>query len=296
MGYIDRGAEEAIVRLAGRNGELVARSSLLEEGVAKAAIDRRVRSRHLRLLHPGVYFTGHGEPNRRQFHHAAVMACGEGAALRRLSASELWRMLAAHAGPPEVLHSGPRRRGPAGVALARTILLAPTEITVHHGTPVTTPARTLLDLAATDHPALDEALHEAQALRLVRREELEALAGSGRHGAARLRALLSDAPGYTRQGAERHLRSLILKAQLPRPEFNARLDGRERDAVWARHRLVLEVDGYAAHGTRDAFERDRRRDQELAAAGYRSVRLTWRQLTGEPEAVVARLAAVLAQG
>lgn len=79
------------------------------------------------------------------------------------------------------------------------------------------------------------------------------------------------------------------------PHFNAHLDGAERDAVWLDHRLVVEVDGFAAHGSRDAFERDRRRDQQLVAAGYRTLRVTWRQLTGEPEAVVARLAAALAR-
>lgn len=129
---------------------------------------------------------------------------------------------------------------------------------------------------------------------LVRRDELEALAASGRRGSARLRTLLTDTTGYTRRGAEHRLRSLILKAQLPIPLFNFRLLGHEQDAVWLKRRLVVEVDGYAAHGSRAAFERDRRRDQDLAAAGYHTLRVTWRQLTGEPEAVIARLAAVLA--
>lgn len=71
--------------------------------------------------------------------------------------------------------------------------------------------------------------------------------------------------------------------------------GRERDAVWREQRLVVEVDGFAAHGHRRAFEGDRRRDQDLTAAGHRTLRFTWRQLTGEPEAVVAVIAAALAR-
>lgn len=295
MSRIDRGAEQAIARLAARHRDLVARSALLDEGVSAAAVDRRVASDRLELLHPGVYFTGHGEPTREQRHLAAVLACGAGAHLAGASAAELWSMLSAGPGAPEVLRDGPRRRGPAGVTLRRTALLPHAERTMRRGVPVTTPARTLLDLAAARHPGLEIALNEALALRLVGPPALASLARSGRRGGARLRALLTEAPGYTRQAAERRLRELLRRAQLPSPRFNLRLEGAERDAVWTDERLVLEVDGYAAHGTRSAFERDRRRDQQLVAAGYRTLRVTWRQLTGEPEAVVARLAGALAR-
>jgi len=294
MGCIDVHAEVTIARLAGRDDDVIARSSLLHEAVTSTAIDDRVRSGRLRPMHPGVYFAGHGEPSRLQAHRAAVLACGATAVLRRASAGELWRMLSAHPGPPEVLCAGARRRGPAGVALARTAHLPPNEVTAYRGIPVTTPARTLLDLAAADHPGLEHALNEALALRLVRRDGLESLAAAGRRGSARLRSLLTDSAGYTHEGAERLLRSLVRRAQVPRPLFNYRLLGRDRDAVWPEHRLVLEVDSFAVHGSRLAFERDRRRDQELAAHGYRTVRVTWRQLVEEPEAVVARLAAALA--
>lgn len=105
--------------------------------------------------------------------------------------------------------------------------------------------------------------------------------------------MLAEAPGYTRAEAERRLRSLLLKAQFPRPDFSARIEGHDADVVWPEHRLILEVDGYARHSSRRAFEADRRRDQ-APAAGYVTVRVTWRQLTQEPEAVIARLAGALA--
>jgi very-short-patch-repair endonuclease len=69
--------------------------------------------------------------------------------------------------------------------------------------------------------------------------------------------------------------------------------GWEVDAVWDRERLVVEVDGYRYHRTRAKFERDRRKDAQLLAVGYRVLRVTWRQLTREHETVIATLAATL---
>lgn len=294
MGTIDVAAEAAIARLATAGDALIARSALLQEGVRPSAIDDRVRSGRLHVVHPGVYFAGHGELSRTQIHLAAVLATGAGSVSGLASAAEVWRLLSAAPGPPHVVRAGPRRRGPAAVVVHHTSHLPADEATVQRGIPVTTPARTLLDLAAADHPGLELTLDEAFALRLIRRRELEALATSGRRGSARLRRILQISEGYTREGAERELRALLLKAQVPLPVFNHVLLGRERDAVWLEHRIVLEVDGFASHGGRRAFHADRRRDQEVAAHGYLPLRASWPQLTGEPEALVARLAAALA--
>lgn len=87
---------------------------------------------------------------------------------------------------------------------------------------------------------------------------------------------------------------LIRAARLPHPAVNAQLGDWEVDFLWSRHRLVVETDGYAFHSSRRAFERDRRKDQELQAAGYRVVRFTWRQIADEPEALIATLATTLA--
>ena len=77
---------------------------------------------------------------------------------------------------------------------------------------------------------------------------------------------------------------------------NAKLGRWEVDAYWPRHRLVVEVDGYAFHSHRRAFERDRAKDRELVLAGLRVLRVTWRQLASGPHAVVATLAAALSRG
>jgi len=88
---------------------------------------------------------------------------------------------------------------------------------------------------------------------------------------------------------------LVRRARLPAPRTNTHVEGHEVDALWPQQRLVAEVDGRTYHDSPRRFETDRSRDAHLAAAGYVVLRFTWRQLTTEPEVVVARLAAALAR-
>jgi very-short-patch-repair endonuclease len=120
----------------------------------------------------------------------------------------------------------------------------------------------------------------------------------GRTGIARLRATLDDESGRvpTRSEAERLLLAMVEDAQLPLPAVNVPLEGYEVDFFWRVEKLVVEVDGHGFHGHRAAFERDRRRDQRLVAAGYRVIRVTWRQLVGEPLALISRIAQALVAG
>jgi very-short-patch-repair endonuclease len=146
---------------------------------------------------------------------------------------------------------------------------------------------------------MERAFAEAHAQRLVTPTEIEQLLerAGPRAGSSQLRALLSDnASGYTRSKAERVLRGLLRAANLRLPRFNARVEGYEVDAVWPEQRLVVEIDGYAYHGHRAQFERDRRRDLALVAAGYRVIRISWRQLTNEPFVVIAVISAALSPG
>jgi very-short-patch-repair endonuclease len=117
----------------------------------------------------------------------------------------------------------------------------------------------------------------------------------GRPGSPALRALLdrdSD-PALTRSEAEARLLTLVRKGRLREPETNVLVCGYEVDFLWRRERLVVEVDGFAFHSSQRAFERDRRRDGRLLTAGYRIMRVTWRQLTEEPEVLLVRLARIL---
>ena len=103
-------------------------------------------------------------------------------------------------------------------------------------------------------------------------------------------------PQLTRSEAERRLRALLATAQLPAPEVNAQLHGFEVDFLWREQRLVVEFDGRQFHAHPSAFERDRRRDQVLLAAGYRVLRVTWRRLVDEPVALVVRIGPALSAG
>ena len=99
--------------------------------------------------------------------------------------------------------------------------------------------------------------------------------------------------GFTRSEAERRAVDLIRRAGLPSPETNQRVEGYEVDLVWRNQRLIVEIDGYAFHSMRRSFEEDRRRDQQLTARGWRVIRITWWQLTNEPEEVAVTISRVL---
>ena len=214
--------------------------------------------------------------------------------LSHRDAAVLWDVLDDRPGTIHVTATT-QRRPPVGVSLHRTGALPAADVASHHGIPVTRPARTLLDLAATAKPGdLERALTEARIRRMIRDDELrERMAG--RRGARALAALLADGPNLTRSEAERRLLSLLARAQLPRPVANARVERHEVDALWPERKLIVEVDGYAYHSGRAAFERDRLRDAALQIAGYRVLRTTWRQLAERPEALVAQIAAALAR-
>jgi very-short-patch-repair endonuclease len=269
----------------------VTRQQLLAAGVSSREIAHRVAIGALHPVYRGVYAVGHAALTEHGRMMAAVLASGPGAALSFFSAAVLWDLLSA--GDNEAMHvsrAGPRRDGRPGIVVHETKAL---DTTRRHGIPVTTPARTILDLAGmAGQRDLERALNAARTRRLVGEAVLLERA-AGRPGAERLRDLLDHEPSLTRSEAERRLLELIDRAGLPRPRTNARVEGLEVDALWPDRRLVVEVDGFAFHRHRDAFERDRARDARLTAAGYRTVRLTWRRLTCEPLACAATLAQAL---
>ena len=279
-----------IARLASRQHGLVAYEQLLGAGFTRHKIAQRVQTGQLIRIHRGVYAVGHTAPSPYAPLLAAVLACGPGSVLSVFSAAVLWALLPASDGPIHVTLVGGQRRPPSGVRVHRC---GAVDVTRRHGIPVTTPLQTLLDLAAqaTDRD-LARGVEEARVRRLVRDAELLEHA-AGRPGAARLRRLLEHDPALTRSEAERRLLELLDRAKLSRPKTNVRIAGHEVDAVWPEQRLVVEVDGYAYHSSRSAFERDRLRDLDLDAAGYRVLRTTWRQLTREPVATAVRIGRAL---
>jgi very-short-patch-repair endonuclease len=176
--------------------------------------------------------------------------------------------------------------------------LANDEIARLDGIPITSAARTLLDLSSVATPReLERALAFAERERLVTRALVLSLLNRypGRRGTRRLRALLDDSatPAFTRSPAEEQLLELIRRSGLPEPEMNIMLYGQEVDCFWRNARLVIEVDGYAYHSSAPAFVTDRQRDSAFAAAGIQVVRLTWQQITEESHRTVVQLAQAL---
>ncbi|MGH7553467.1 MAG: endonuclease domain-containing protein, partial [Longimicrobiales bacterium] len=146
---------------------------------------------------------------------------------------------------------------------------------------------------------LEQALAEATNRRLASQSELLSLASrhARRRGIQALRRMLEDDAGplLVQSDAEERFLGLIRKARLPVPEANTRVGAYKVDFLWRPERLVVEVDGFTFHSSRGRFESDRRRDADLSAQGFRVIRVTWRQVTQEPEVVLVRLAQTLAR-
>jgi len=252
----------------------------------------------LQPVHRGVYAVGHPALTRDGWWLAAVLAAGPGAALSYRSAAELWGVRRTSQARIEV--SVPRHRRSTARLELHCVEMQGDEVRVERGIPVTTPARTLFDLAAViPAHALEAAFNEAEYRRLTSPVSLDGLLARypGRRGTANLRRVLDNhrrnGETRTRSELERALISLVDAYGLPRPKINRGSEHGELDARWPEQRLIVECDGFAAHGTRRAFEEDRARDRALVVAGWRVIRLTWRQLTSEPDAIAEQLGSLL---
>lgn len=294
-----------INELAARQHGVVTRAQLLEAGVTARAVEFRVRSGRLRPLHRGVYLPGslRGalEPERARV-MAGVFACGPRAVVSHVSAGWLWGLLPRpdDASPVDVtIRGGGRRRRP-GVWVRRPTDLRENETTHLDGIPVTAPPRTLRDLSTVlDVRALNRAAARAERSGLIEAELLPSLVAGhrGRPGASVLRAAVGCESGLslTRSEAEERFLALVASVRLPAPEVNVDVIGYEVDFLWRAARIVVEVDGFAFHRSRRSFENDRRRDTDLAAAGFNVIRVTWRQIERDPTGTLVRIGQALAR-
>jgi hypothetical protein len=264
-------------------------------GIGADAIARRIAARRLHPIHRGVFAVGHRVRTRESTWMAAVLAAGPDAVLAFRSAAALWRIR--QSARIEVI--APRRlRRPA--MTTHRILLADDEVTVEAGIPVTTPARTLFDLAAVvTEQHLKAAFDEAEVRRLTSPVSLDALLERypGRRGTRAVERVLHhhhlNGRAVPTSVLERRLLALLDAHDLPLPSINRLGDHGEIDATWPDHCLIAECDGFATHGTRQAFEDDRAKDRDLVVAGWRVIRLTWRQLTHDPDTIARQLSALL---
>jgi very-short-patch-repair endonuclease len=282
--------------LARRQHGVLARRQLLELGFTRRAIAHRVASGRLHPVAAGVYAVGRPQLTRKGRWMAAVLACGDGAVLSHGSAAALWNI-------------GPERRDESEVTVRRRVwprhpevkvrarpALPDADITSHEGIPVTTPARTILDRAATlEANAVERHVNEADQLELIDPEELRAWvdAHPGEPGARPLRRILDEAT-FLLSDTELEVlfRPLARAAGLSQPLSKQKVNSYEVDFWWPDLGLVVETDGFRYHRTAFKQRKDLERDQAHVAAGLVPLRFSHWQVKHAPAHVRATLATV----
>jgi hypothetical protein len=297
----DTAREARIAALAARQHGVVSWHQLIAAGLGRGAIEHRVRIGWLHRMHRGVFAVGHRPLTREARWMGAVLACGEGAGLSQACATALWEIRPYNGVWIDVTvptTAGRARRD--GIRLHRSSLFDADDVTTHRGIPVTTIARTLLDAATTlREPALARTIEQTEIRRLFDLAAVEqAIARHPSHrGVARLRSALAlyRDDELTRSDLEPLFLALCDAHGIPRPLVNHMVEGKEADFFWPEQRLVVETDGRATHFTHEAFQRDRARDARLLALGYRTMRVTERQISRDAQTVAGTLTAVLAR-
>jgi very-short-patch-repair endonuclease len=281
-----------VARLAATQWGVVSADELRRCGLTPRAVESRVRNGHLHPLYRGVYAVGHAKLTREGACLAAVKACGPTAVLSHYSAAALYELVRWHDRYPEVtaktmpVHSGIR------VYRSQTI-----DATHHKGIPITTPARTLIDLAGTlDYRDLRRAVREAQRKLTTIPQILQTLARLGpRPGSANLTKILATGHTPTRSELEDTVLDLLLSAGFEAPQVNVPLnvDGRRivPDFRWPQQHLILEADGAEWHDDRFTRQDDAEKQAILEVHGERVIRVTWAQAMTQGWQTVRRVRA-----
>jgi very-short-patch-repair endonuclease len=268
-------------------------------GISTDAARLRCRRGHAYRIHHGVYGVGSRRLTRPGRWMAAVLAHGPSAVLSHHAALALWGLRPYGRSAVDVTVPARGRRNSDRIAVHNVRATDPRDCTRRAGIPVTTVARTLLDVAEIARPQeLRHAVEAAGRCELLDMREIDALIARspGRRGIPALRAAIADLIGpipWTRSELERQFLALVREAGLPQPQCNVLVEGELVDAVWPHARLIVELDSWGFHRGRAQFESDRRRDARLLVASYRSTRLTQRRLTGDRRTVIAELSALL---
>ena len=294
MGPKLRTADERIAWIAGRAHGVVTRAELLRAGLTAKQIKRRVARGALIRVHRGVFRVGHAAPSLLALYLAAVRACGDRAVLSGPAAAHLWGLIKAHPPRPEV--TAPTERRVRGVTCRHCRHLHPEDKTLWRGIPVTTVARTIVDISRPlPAPALARALHDAGIKHRLTPAAIEAVLARRPNapGAAKLRAVLYGREPVTLSTLEARFLALLRANNLPLPRTNTRFGSRRLDCRWPAHRLVVELDSYRYHGSRHAWEEDRRRERLVRASGDEFRRYTWGDVLETPALMLAELRRLL---
>jgi very-short-patch-repair endonuclease len=288
--------EQVARRIADSAHGVVTRKELLRARVTPEEIRQRLRSGALLREYPGVYRVGHRAPSVEARYMAAVKACGEGARLSGRAAGHLLGILKGSPPAPEV--TAPTERRVEGVRTHRERHPLPrnSDVTAWRGIPMTTPARTLVDLAAVlSEDELARACHEAGVHHRTTPAQVEAVLKRRPNspGAGKLRAVLRGRVAVTLSRLEKRFLERLRRAGLPLPETNRAAGSKRVDCRWPEHRLTVELDSYTYHRSRHAWEQDRRREREAYARGDEFRRYTYGDVFERPEQMLTELGALL---
>lgn len=285
-----RTVEEKLASMAGATHGVVTRERLLDAGITRQEIASRLERGDLLREHRGVYRVGHRAPSVEATYLAAVLAVGEGARLRGRPAAHLWRLVKGGAPPAEVITTTERRI--KGVSTQRARHLDAQDCAVCRGVPVTSVARTVVDLAGElSEEALARACHEAGVrYGLTPNAVVEVLARRPTtKGAKKLRRIIDGDVRVTLSTLERRFLKLLREHGLPLPLTNRPAGGRRVDCRWPEYRLTVELDSYTFHNSRHAWEQDRRREREARARGDDFRRYTWGDVMERPKLMITEL-------
>jgi very-short-patch-repair endonuclease len=285
--------DKAIAALAGRQHGYVSRAQLLKLGLTPKAVLWRVQTGWLIQVYAGVYAVGYVQRTPVARAHAVVLACGERSALSHASAASLWGFNKHWDEPFEVTVASSHRRR-KGIKVHRSRTLARRDITWQLGIRVTTPARTVLDTAPRlTGKRLSRFVNDALRTPYLHVAHLaDVLNRNPNHPATK--RILPYVRTPTNSPLEDDFVEFARRYGLPKPTTNTYLLGYEIDVLYPRERVIVEVDGYEFHSDRDSFERDRKRDVVMLAAGVVTVRITKDRMQDEPEEEAGRLRSILA--
>lgn len=290
--------DEQIARLALVQHGVVTLRQLVDLGLTPRAVQHRANAARLHRLYRRTYsLVPQKLLSREGRWMAAVLCCGEDAMLSHRTAALLHEIRFKDRNALDVIIPRRTTRKHAGIQIHTSTTLAASDRTRVRNIPCTSVSRTLLDLSTkVDRRGLERALDQAEVERLLNVNELrDQLARNAHHPGSRLiRGIVEEyylARTLTRSELEEAFFRICRSARVPDPEVNVMIelnDGEEpilADFVWLAQRVIVETDGYQTHGTRQAFEHNRRRDQRLTMAGWRVVRITWRQVMSRPDQV-----------
>lgn len=288
-----------LAALARKQHGVLSYGQLRALGYSKGHIARAQEAGRLQRVHRGVYAVGHAALSDRARATAALLVFPGTGVLSHRSAAWLWGLSPIAPREAEVTVAARGNRRP-GLRVHRVWSLADEERTIYEGLPVTSVARTLVDLAGSSPGReLSRVVDRARRRGKLDLAAIDRVLGrrSGSFGRDRLQEVLRlyRQPVFDRARSELLFLDAIHDVGLSPPKINTWAEGYEIDAYWEAERFAVEVDGWETHGSREAFESDRLRQEDLKLAGIDSIRITARRIEQEPQAVARRLKLLLAQ-